>query len=91
MDTNNHFSLQKSTKLFTTPTKFFWGGQKLPFFEKWPQLTLLDEFDVEKKLKFPEHAEYSLITANFWSLSTSAQYVRIVANMSTFATSAQYV
>ena len=47
LDTNKHFSPQKSTKLFRTPTNFFLGS-KITFFEKWPQLTLLDEFDIEK-------------------------------------------
>ena len=47
LDTNKHFSPQKSIKLFRTPTKFFLGS-KITFFEKWPQLTLLDEFDIEK-------------------------------------------
>ena len=47
LDTNKHFSPQMSTKLFRTPTKFFLGV-KITFFEKWPQLTLLDEFDIEK-------------------------------------------
>ena len=41
------FSLQKSTKLYRTPMKFFLG-QKLRFLKKWPQVNLLDEFNVEK-------------------------------------------
>ena len=44
LDKNKHFSPQKSTKSFRTWTKFFLGVQN----EKWPQLTLLDEFDIEK-------------------------------------------
>ena len=47
LDTNKHFSLQKSTKLYRTPMKFFLGT-KITFFEKWPQVTLLDEFNLEK-------------------------------------------
>ena len=47
LDANKHFSLQKSTKLYMTPMKFFLGT-KNTFFEKWPQVTLLNEFNVEK-------------------------------------------
>ena len=47
LDANKHFSLQKSTKLYRTPMKFFFGT-KIIFFEKWPQVTLLNEFNVEK-------------------------------------------
>ena len=47
LDANKHFSLQKSTKLYRTPMKFFLGT-KITFFEKWPQVTLLNEFNVEK-------------------------------------------
>ena len=41
------FSLQKLTKLYRTPMKFFLVS-KITFFEKWPKVTLLDEFNVEK-------------------------------------------
>ena len=47
LDGNKPFSLQKSTKLYRTPMKFFLGT-KNTFFEKWPQVTLLNEFNVEK-------------------------------------------
>ena len=47
LDANKHFSLQKSTKLYRTPMKFSLGT-KITFFEKWPQVTLLNEFNVEK-------------------------------------------
>ena len=36
-----------STELYRTPMKFFLGS-KISFFEKLPQVTLLDEFNVEK-------------------------------------------
>ena len=51
LDTNKHFSPQKSTKLFRTPKKFFLGVKNY-IFGKWPQLTLLDEFDIEKSQNF---------------------------------------
>ena len=52
------FFTPKVDQVIQDSNKFFLGS-KITFLKKWPQLTLLDEFDVEKKLKFPEHAEYS--------------------------------
>ena len=38
----------KVDQIFDDPQRKFARGQKLSFFEKWPQVTLLYEFDVEK-------------------------------------------
>ena len=47
LDANKYFSLQKSAKFLMTPKKVC-SGSKMIIFEKWPQVTLLYEFDVEK-------------------------------------------
>ena len=51
LDTNKHFSPQKSTKLFRTPTKFFLGS-KITFFEKSPAYPTWWVW-YRKKLKLP--------------------------------------
>ena len=39
----------KNDQIIHESNEIFLGGQKLRFFEKWPQVTLLDEFNVKKK------------------------------------------
>ena len=56
LDTNKHFSPQKSTKLFRTPTKFFLGVKNYLFWEMTPAYPTWWIW-YRKKLKL--HAEYS--------------------------------
>ena len=49
LDTNIFHS--KSRLNYSRLQRNFFGGSKITFFVKWPHLTLLDEFDVEKKVK----------------------------------------
>ena len=58
LDTNKLLSLQKSTKLFRTPTKFSLGSKVTFFWEMTPTYPTWWVW-CRKKLKLPEHAEYS--------------------------------
>ena len=60
-----------------TPKKVC-SWSKITIFEKWSQVTLLYEFDVEK---------YLILLKNMQNIAV----FRKVANMSTFCISAQYV
>ena len=90
MQTNINFSLQKVDQIFDDP-KENCSGSKIIIFGKWPQVTLLYEFDIENGWNFQNMQNIAVFRPFFGFLVQLPNTYEKWQNMSTFSFSAQYV